>query len=189
MTKKTFGFSLIELVVVLVILGVLSVIVIPRFINLHRDAKIATLKATKGSIESAFDMFSVKVDLPRSNLTRCSANLQNTLNCIVINGIEIAYTKSDKYPVFNPYRDSINQLWTIMNIDVNNDVGGPYNGKLNYEDDYDGVATTNGFWIFPSIDGGYTDIDGYKCKIHYRPYGHTHNSTNRSEVVLEIEDC
>jgi MSHA pilin protein MshA len=41
MSRYRTGFTLIELVVVIVILGVLSVIAAPRFINLSSDAKKA----------------------------------------------------------------------------------------------------------------------------------------------------
>ncbi|QQX81661.1 prepilin-type N-terminal cleavage/methylation domain-containing protein [Shewanella sp. KX20019] len=55
MTKQK-GFTLIELIVVIIILGVLAVIAAPRFINLGDDAANATLKTMKGVIDSALAM-------------------------------------------------------------------------------------------------------------------------------------
>ena len=51
--KAQQGFTLIELVVVIVILGILAVTAAPKFINLSADAHEATLNAIKASMQSA----------------------------------------------------------------------------------------------------------------------------------------
>lgn len=52
--KKHAGFTLIELVVVIVILGILAVTVAPRFLNLQDDAKVARLEGMRGAIAAGF---------------------------------------------------------------------------------------------------------------------------------------
>ena len=52
-TNKQQGFTLIELVVVIVILGILAVTAAPKFIDLQDDARTATLQAVKASMQSA----------------------------------------------------------------------------------------------------------------------------------------
>ena len=47
------GFTLIELVIVIVILGILSAFALPRFANLGSDARVATLEALEGAMRSA----------------------------------------------------------------------------------------------------------------------------------------
>jgi MSHA pilin protein MshA len=51
--KKQSGFTLIELVIVIIILGILSATAIPKFLNLKGDASAAALKGVKGALEGA----------------------------------------------------------------------------------------------------------------------------------------
>ncbi|MEZ8773192.1 type II secretion system protein [Vibrio sp. 10N.247.310.17] len=51
--KKQSGFTLIELVVVIVILGILAVTAAPRFLNLQDDARTASLEGLRGAVAGA----------------------------------------------------------------------------------------------------------------------------------------
>ncbi|WP_283630421.1 type II secretion system protein [Shewanella baltica] len=51
--KRQQGFTLIELVVVIIILGILAVTAAPKFINLQGDARVSALQGLKGPIQGA----------------------------------------------------------------------------------------------------------------------------------------
>ena len=51
--KSREGFTLIELVIVLVVLGLLASVAIPRYFDLQRDAEVAANMAWMGGLRSA----------------------------------------------------------------------------------------------------------------------------------------
>ncbi|MDU0355859.1 prepilin-type N-terminal cleavage/methylation domain-containing protein [Paraglaciecola aquimarina] len=54
------GFTLLELVITIVLLAILSITVLPKFINLKSDANISVISATVGAIKSSVPMFKFK---------------------------------------------------------------------------------------------------------------------------------
>ena len=51
--KKQAGFTLIELVIVIIILGILAVTAAPKFLNLQDDAKKAAANGVLAAVQSS----------------------------------------------------------------------------------------------------------------------------------------
>ncbi|WP_285817623.1 type II secretion system protein [Echinimonas agarilytica] len=66
--KLKFGFTLIELVLVVIVLAILAVTVLPRFVNLKTDSYEASLASIHGTIAAANDMVASEIYVRPQNL-------------------------------------------------------------------------------------------------------------------------
>jgi len=60
--RRTEAFTLIEIMVVVIILGVLAATIIPQFMGTTQDAKVSAAKSQVAELESAIERFYVHMD-------------------------------------------------------------------------------------------------------------------------------
>ncbi|MFA5090850.1 MAG: prepilin-type N-terminal cleavage/methylation domain-containing protein [Candidatus Omnitrophota bacterium] len=107
------GFTLIELIMVIVILGLLMVVAIPKYFDLQNDAKTASEKGVVGGVRSGvytyyakYKTFPTGLDALAANTT-CSAT-NACFDTVLVNGVTADWTKATS----NTYTGPTNTTYT-----------------------------------------------------------------------------
>jgi len=100
------GFTLIELVIVIIVLGVIATTAVPKFINIQDDAKAASLHAVSGALNSAANLVHY-----RSQLDGVETLDRSTIK---INGEDVKLFYA--YPEASP--ETINKIMSLEGFEV-----------------------------------------------------------------------
>ncbi|MGC8767935.1 type IV pilin protein [Calditerrivibrio sp.] len=154
------GFTLIELVIVIVILGILAAVAIPKFADLQKDAKVSAVKGLGGSISAAKDIVRAKW-LAQDNVSSDNVTIEGKTVKVYANDTTNSYRNG--YPI-------------ASNDGILNAIS--YDNKT-YEIDN---TTTNKLTFYYK---GFKGATNNKC---YAEYDATSN-TESPKVVIETTDC
>ncbi len=65
MSRKSRGFTLVEILIVVIILGILAAIVIPQFTNASSDARTSSVQSTLQTMRGQIELFKIQhADVP-----------------------------------------------------------------------------------------------------------------------------
>ena len=105
--KNKRGFTLIELVIIIILLGILAAIAIPRYVDLRdnavRAAAQAILNAGRAAVQLDFSDQIVNTGGYTNTLTNDTTKVPGNLNGQDVNDLENALKSSLNYPPNGPY--------------------------------------------------------------------------------------
>jgi MSHA pilin protein MshA len=152
MRKQQSGFTLIELIIVIVILGILAVTAAPKFLDISTDAKGATVKAVVGAVKSVNTIVNAKALI---------AGATASAGKVMVNG-EL------KNVVFGYLADS-EDLTELL--DIGTDMGAAFESGLSGTGaagvPADGTSVIS-FYSYDDADFDYSSFDNTGCLILYK---------------------
>jgi general secretion pathway protein G len=134
MKRNSRGFTLVEILIVVIILGILAAIVIPQFTNASNDARNNSVASTLQTLRGQIELYKIQHGdtLPATGAALMTALTTKTNTT----GNAVAADATTGY--FGPY---------VQTLPTN-----PINGQTGI----DGAAGATIGWIYTSANGGFT---------------------------------
>lgn len=147
-TNNNQGFTLIELVVVILVLGILTVVAAPKFIDLKGDAEASSVLSLRGALKDGSQFVHLKAIIE---------NIDSGNNTITLNGGNISIRAG--FPrVANSCANFTNQMQYWLELDLDDTICSGGNDA-----DWYGVVDLNAFHLMPA---NYNSTD-QNCYVTY----------------------
>ncbi len=180
--RKSTGFTLIELIVVIIIIGILSAIFIPSYWNISRQARIGTLEGIQGAMRSAIAITrsAALTQGVRVNPSNPGGGNAQNINLVQMDGLTVEVDWRNLCPESDPELGDANGNNAISMLDF-----------LTMEDNPWGTSTVVDGGLYTHIDNQFTLI-GYDirttgtggCFVRYDSFGDP-----MCTVELILTDC
>lgn len=171
--RKQQGFTMIELIMVIVILGVLSAFALPRFADLGGSAREAAVEGVAGSIRSAVGI--TRAQVLASAISTTAAGNSGSPEIVSLDGADVELGFG--YPLAT-------DATTATNVEANGIV---LAAGLADESAVDGVSLTNGdFTIAPTGAGVIRATLQTNCWVQYTEAA---DASTAPQVTTEVSGC
>ncbi|MBC3766111.1 prepilin-type N-terminal cleavage/methylation domain-containing protein [Neptunicella marina] len=167
------GFTLIELIIVIVILGILAVTAAPKFIDVQSDAQGATLKSVKAALTTGAQLVYAKSALVGEQKTAYAGDATSQVS---VNGVDV-YTDFG-YPASAGIDSDNAKLAAFVDLDLTNDwyLSTPSSSN----------STSAGTFVLTPGTTKPTNTSTNTCKVTYTDAA---NENTPPTVVATITGC
>ncbi len=171
-TMNSKGFTLIELVISIIILGILSITAAPKFLDLGRDSRIATLEGAAASLHSAAKLVHSKAHIEGKH------NLERAMVETNLASIEL----KEGYPEATTIGESVDSGVGMDEL-VDTDLDYCYGSRT--KDCFDEPTNSSTF----KLGYFFEEIEQRQCYVTYSEVGGSTNDTDKYQVTIETEGC
>lgn len=158
------GFTMIELIFVIIILGILAVTALPKFMGVQDDAKIAAEKGVVGAVRGGISLSHSKWLLKQTSPVDWDAdgNHETFSATGYLVNLETGNAYNDTFTANTAFQEILSepaQAWTKTVIDNNTSrYEGPATKTAGVPDEGTNDVNTSGAWQYSNTDGKVTYI-------------------------------